>query len=240
MRIFDIYRNLTMARAAKLPPIGRRLWIGLLLLPLSAPVLAVKSITLLALFEQKALIHIDGERRLMHTGETSPEGLLLVSADTDKAVVRLNGKEEVLTLGLATSFPGVEADPTPSWSGPESVTLWADDNGFFYVSGLINGYPVKFLVDTGATTVALSSALAKRIGIDYTKGTRGLANTAGGVTQVFGLDLESVTVGGISQTNVRTGVVIGTHPVIPLLGMSFLQELDMLREGNRMELKRRY
>lgn len=219
-------------------PVGR-LCLVIPLFCCAASVLAVESVTLLALFEQKALIYIDGERRLMHTGETSPEGLELLSADTDKATVRVNGREEVLQLDMATTFPGAAAEPEPSWTGPESVTVWADQGGSFYVAGLINGYPVRFLVDTGATNVALSSALAERIGIEYTKGRKGFANTAGGVTQMYGLDLDSITIGGISQKNVSAGVVIGDHPISPLLGMSFLGQLDMVRQGNRMELKRR-
>ena len=175
----------------------------------------------------------------MHTGETSPEGLVLISADTDKAVVEINGRQEVLRLGLVTTIPGSEADPDPAWKGPPSISLWADPSGFFYVPGLINGYPVRFLVDTGATTVALSSELAERMGLDYTKGERGIATTAGGVTPMYGLDLKTVTVGGIKLSNVSAGVILGGHPTVPLLGMSFLGKLDMVREGNRLDLKRR-
>lgn len=175
----------------------------------------------------------------MHTGETSPEGLLLVSADTDEAVVEVDGRREVLRLGLVTSVPGMEAEPDPTWTGPALISLWADPSGFFYVPGLINGYPVRFLVDTGATTVALSSELAERIGIEYTKGQRGIASTASGVIPVYGFDLKSVTVGGIELSNVSAGVILGEHPTVPLLGMSFLGQLDMVREGNRLDLKRR-
>lgn len=119
------------------------------------------------------------------------------------------------------------------------ISLWADPSGFFYVPGLINGYPVRFLVDTGATTVALSSELAERIGIEYTKGRRGIASTASGVIPVYEFDLKSVTVGGIELSNVSAGVILGEHPTVPLLGMSFLGQLDMVREGNRLDLKRR-
>lgn len=205
----------------------------------AAPAFAVDKLQLLALFENKALLHIDGQQRLMHTGETSPEGLLLVSADTNEAVVEVDGRREVLRLGLLTILPGGEGDPDPAWKGPALISLWADPSGFFYVPGLINGYPVRFLVDTGATTVALSSELAQRIGLDYTKGQKGIANTAGGVTQMYGLDLKSVTVGGIKLNNVSAGVILGGHPTVPLLGMSFLGQLDMVREGNRLDLKQR-
>ena len=176
----------------------------------------------------------------MHTGETSPEGLVLISADTSEAIIEVNGRQEVLRLGLVTTIPGSEANPDPAWKGPASITMWADPSGFFYAPGLINGYPVRFLVDTGATTVALSSELAERIGIDYAKGERGIASTAAGVTPMYGLDLKSVTVGGIKLSNVSAGVILGAYPTVPLLGMSFLGQLDMVREGNRLDLKRRH
>ncbi|MDJ0956196.1 MAG: TIGR02281 family clan AA aspartic protease [Arenicellales bacterium] len=204
------------------------------------PAFAVNTLTLLALFEDKALFHIDGERRLMQAGERSPEGLLLIKADSNEAVVEVNGRQEVLHLGLVTTFPGSDAPPEPTWTGPETVSLWADPNGFFYTAGLINGFPVRFLVDTGATTIALSSELAKRIGIDIAKGQRGVANTAAGLTQMYGLNLKSVTVGGITLKDISAGVIVGNYPTTPLLGMSFLGQLDMVREGNRMELKTRH
>ena len=219
---------------------ARRLVLVVSLSCCTAPAFGVNTLTLLALFEDKALFHVDGERRLMHTGERSPEGILLISADSNEAVVEVNGRQEVLRLGLVTTFPGSDAAPEPTWTGPETVSLWADPNGFFYTAGLINGYPVRFLVDTGATTIALSSELAKRIGIDLTKGQRGIANTAAGVTQMYGLELKSVTVGGINLSDVPAGVIIGNYPTTPLLGMSFLGQLDMVREGNRMELKTRH
>ena len=225
------------------PSAGRRrlsLW-GVLVFSLlfsTLSIAAVKSLTLLALFEGKALFHIDGQRRLLHTGETSPEGLALISANTEEAVVEVNGRREVLQLGLVNLVPEFDATPEPSWT-VESVSLWADKNGFFYVPGRVNGFPVRFLVDTGATTVAMSSALARRIGLDYTKGQRGVANTASGMTRMYGLTLDSVTVGSIGLNNVDAGVIEGNFPLNPLLGMSFLGQLDMVREGNRMDLKLR-
>jgi len=201
---------------------------------------AASSISLLALFGEKALFHIDGEQRLLHTGETSPEGVSLVRIDSGAAVVLIDGREEVLQLGFATTFPGTETEPADGWKGPQKVSLWADPSGFFYSSGMIDGFPVRFLIDTGATSVAVSSVLADRIGIDYSDQPKGLANTASGVAPMFSVVLEKVTVGGITLRDVDAGIVIGSFPRQPLLGMSFLGQLDMVREGDRMDLKRRY
>lgn len=200
---------------------------------------AVEKLTVLALFEGKVLLHVDGNRRLIAAGETSPEGITLLAADSDRAVVEIDGEEEVLELGMVTSFPGASSDVSPTWDGPEKLTLWAEDDGFFYASGSINGTAVRFLVDTGANTVALSRALAERIGIDYQEGEQGVATTASGVTPMYLVSLDRVSVGEITLRNVEAGVLLGSHPDIPLLGMSFLGKLDMSRTGDRLELMRR-
>ena len=179
---------------------------------------AADAVNLLALFENKALLYINGERRMLAVGETSPEGVRLISADSEQAVVHRDGISETLVLGTVATFPGSASVPeAPSWEGPESVSLWADPNGFFFASGSINGYPIRFLVDTGATTIAINSRLAQQIGIDLGGGRRGLATTASGVTPMVAVTLDSVTVGEI-----------------------FLGQLDMVRQGNRMDLKRRF
>lgn len=205
----------------------------------TASAAGVEKLTLLALFKDKALLHIDGERRMLSTGETSPEGVTLVSADSDQAVVRIEGKEEVLKLGMVARFPGASDDVSPSWDGPESLTLWAQDDGFFYASGRINGTPVRFLVDTGANTIAMNKDFAERLGIDYSKGQRGVASTASGVTPMYLVKLDEVSIGEITLHDVDAGVLLSDHPDIPLLGMSFLGKLDMVRDGKRLDLKRR-
>lgn len=240
MRTLAIFAELTPSvsdgRAAR--NVRRGLFACAILL-FAQSVSADSTISLLALFGEKALFHIDGEQRLLQTGETSPEGVSLVSVDSGTVVIRVDGREEALQLGFATNFPGADLEPEDAWKGPEQVSLWADPSGFFYSNGMIGAFPVRFLVDTGATSVAISSQLADRIGIDYVNGQKGLANTAGGMTPMFGITLDKVTVGGITLRNVDAGVVIGAFPREPLLGMSFLGQLDMIREGDRMDLKRR-
>lgn len=198
---------------------------------------AVEKITVFALFANKAIIKIDGTRRVLVVGETSPEGLTLIRTDTENelAVVEIQGRRETLGLGVvsAGSFSQAEASDT--------VTLWADRGGFFYAPGKINGVAVRFLVDTGANTIAMNSSTAERIGLDYKRhGRRGMAGTAGGVVLMYGLKLGSVTVGGITLHNVDAGVIEGNHPAEVLLGMSFLGRLSMMRDGDKMELTKRY
>lgn len=200
---------------------------------------AVEKLSLLALFGDKVLLYVDGKRRLLADGETSPEGITLLNAGSDRAVVSIDGRKEVLELGLIRNFPGASGAVSPTWAGPEKLVLWAQDDGFFYAAGSIDGTDVRFLVDTGANTIAMNRALAERIGIDYRDGTRGIATTASGVAPMYLVNLDRVSVGEITLRNVEAGVLLGLHPRVPLLGMSFLGRLDMVRTGKQLTLKRR-
>lgn len=191
-------------------------------------------LTLYALFEDKAIVLIDGQRRMLRLGEASPEGVKLVSTDTrrEEAEVELGGKREQLRLGVVISaFESVSR---------EAVTLFADGRGFFHADGAINKVPVKFLVDTGASSIAINSALAQRIGLNYKSGHPGVAKTASGHVRTWLVTLDSVSIGDIVLRNVAAGVIDGPQPDTPLLGMSFLNALEMKRDGDRMELRRKY
>lgn len=196
---------------------------------------AADKITLHALFKNKAIIMIDGARRVLSVGQTSPEGLKLLDTDTreETARIEMNGRIDELRLGVVISAI------TPQGSG--GATLFADPSGHFYADGSINGVPVRFLVDTGATSIAMNSAVARRIGVDYMKrGRPGIASTASGMVRTYQVKLKRVKVGDIVLHNVEAGVLEGGFPHDVLLGMSFLGRLNMKREGNRMELRKRY
>jgi aspartyl protease family protein len=195
---------------------------------------AVESISLQALFKDKAIIVVDGARRVLKSGEESPEGVKLLATDTreEQAEIEIDGKREVLKLGMVTA--GFASQ------GKGNVTLYPDRGGHFFVDGLVNGTNVRFMVDTGATVVAMSSAVANRIGIDYRKhGRPGMASTPAGYVNTYNVTLSAVQVGGITLHNVAGSVIEGSHPREALLGMSFLGHLDMKRDGEKMELSER-
>ncbi|HEC12520.1 MAG TPA: TIGR02281 family clan AA aspartic protease [Acidiferrobacteraceae bacterium] len=203
----------------------------LLLPPVST--MAVEKLVVLALTLDKAILRIDGARRVLKVGETSPEGVQLISADTDGAVVKVDGDQMSLPLRGVIS-PIVDSDD------PVSVVLFADDSGFFHAEGHINGYSVRFLVDTGAGSVAMSSHMAERLDIDYRNGRPGYAATASGVVKMYAVSLDKVDVGGIVLHHVTAGVLEGRYPDAPLLGMSFLGQVRMIRDGHKMELTKKY
>lgn len=182
------------------------------------------------------MLMVEGRRQLVSVGGATAEDVRLLSVDRDRAEIEFHGRRQVLTLGAYVE-PGL-AEEGGGYS-PAKTVLWADDSGFFHADGAINGYPVKFLVDTGASNIAVSSDLARRIGIATDHAPKGLAGTAGGFTGVSKVTLREVTVGDITLRNVEAGVLTGAFPTTPLLGMSFLGQLDMVREGNKLELKAR-
>lgn len=201
---------------------------------LAPSVQAAEKLALHALFKDKAILLIDGARRVLTTGETSPEGVKLIATDTreETAEIERNGRRQVLRLGVVASALAP--------AGKGSVMLFAESNGHYHTDGLINGKPVRFLVDTGATAVALSGAVAERIGIDYRRNGRpGIAQTAAGMVRTYNLTLYSVQVGDIVLHNVEAGVIEGNFPTEVLLGMSFLGQLDMKRDADKMELRQR-
>jgi aspartyl protease family protein len=126
----------------------------------------------------------------------------------------------------------------PASSGSR-VTLIADERGHFVTIGSINGASIRFLVDTGATMISLSVSDARRIGLDYLKGEQGFTRTANGVARVYKLRLDTVKVGEITANGVDA-LVHDTDLPWALLGMSFLNRVDMNRQGDNLTLVKRY
>lgn len=189
-----------------------------------------------ALFNGKALVVLDGGKpRMLSVGQTTPEGLKLISASSEAAVIEYKGQRQTLGVGQGTRVASAPA----AASGGGKITLHADSRGHFFTTGQVNGVSVRFLVDTGATSVLLSSQDARSAGVDYRAGKRGMAQTANGVMAVWGVRLDSVRIGDITLTNVEALVSEGPHQVA-LLGMSFLNRTQMNRDGDHLTLVRRY
>ncbi len=137
-------------------------------------------VNVVGLFTGKAVLVINGGApRTLAVGQTSPEGVKLLAADSTRAVLEIEGKRKELGMGQGAA---VAAAPTASAA---SITLYANNDGHFFGEGSINGKPVKFLVDTGATSVSMSSAEARRLGIDYLSGREGASSTAAGLVKAW-------------------------------------------------------
>lgn len=209
-------------------------WIlGSVLLAAAAAEAAAQEVRAIALFPQRALLEIDGAQRFLKVGETSPEGVQLVAADSRHAEVEIRGRRARLELSehIAASFTAAEV---------AEVRVPRDSRGHYFVGGTINGHAVEFMVDTGATSIALNSAAAERLGIDWTRGVEGMTSTAGGVVPTRELTLAKVSVGAITLHQVPAVVVIGAHPPHVLLGNSFLTKVEMAEDAGTLVLRRKY
>lgn len=192
-------------------------------------------VNVIGVFPGKAVLVINkGAPRTLSVGQTSPEGVKLVGSDRDSAVVEIAGKRETLKLGGQAI-----ASSTASAEKP-SVTLYSDARGHFVATAYINGAPVTFLVDTGATLVTLGNSEAKRLGINYLKGERTVIMTANGPAQVYRVKVDSIKLGNVTVNNVDTVVAESDKVGIGLLGMSFLNHFEMKRESDTMTLIKRY
>ncbi len=188
-----------------------------------------------ALFKDRAVVMIDGTRRVLSIGERSPEGVELVQADSEQA--RFQVGDELIELALDGRVHAISAGPAHQ---PE-VKIWRGRSGMFNTTGSINGLPVSFLVDTGATTVAMNSAQARRLGIDFrVEGDVTWVATASRTERAYAVTLDSVQVGDIRLHQVHAVVIDGPQPDEVLLGMSFLGRLEMDHQGMAMTLRKKF
>ena len=194
---------------------------------------ASHKIKIMALFTDKAMVSIDGKQKLLKKGKTY-QGVTLISSDSEAVILQLHGKKKKFKLGseITTSFK--KADP-----GKELV-VWKDMTNMFRIHGSINNFSIHFLIDTGATSVALSSQAAKRIGLKYKKGIPMQASTASGIAKGYSLTLDKVKIGHIQIYNVQAVVLEGSFPTEVLLGQSFLSRLHMIRDGDKMKLRKKF
>lgn len=189
-------------------------------------------VDIVGLFKDQAVIRSGAGQTLLKAGETTPEGVTLISANAREAVVSYKGERH--TLGLTRQAAGAGGY---SEAQVAQVSIPADSLGHYRIRGAINNRFVDFLVDTGASVVAISSVTADGLGIDYrSRGEKGFVQTAQGNAESYFLNLDSVTVSGITAHNVQAAVIIGSHPVDILLGMSFLRNVSMQERGGVLTL----
>ncbi|MCP5229012.1 MAG: TIGR02281 family clan AA aspartic protease [Candidatus Accumulibacter sp.] len=188
---------------------------------------------LAGVFPGKALLTIDGGApRTVAVGARTAEGVRVLAVDSETATIESEGKKRILRVGQ-----NVVSRPSAQSSG--IAVLTADGSGHFITTGNINGTTVRFLVDTGATMISLGASDARRIGIDASKGQRGTVNTANGQAPVSRVRLDTVRVGEIVLHGIDALVHQQDMPFV-LLGMTFLNRLEMQRDGQQMTLRKRY
>jgi len=205
---------------------------GLLAGALLAPGLAAaQAVSLTGILGSKALLVVDGTPpRGVAAGETH-QGVKVVSVSRDEAVIEIAGARSTVRLGEAPVSVG-------SRGGGRKITLMGDNRGHFISQGLINGRVMRFMVDTGATTVGIGRPDADRMGLNYQSGRPVQLNTANGSVQGWFLKLDSVRVGDVEVFGVEAIVTPQPMPYV-LLGNSFLGEFQMTRTNDQMVLEKR-
>ena len=207
-----------------------------LLLALVANASLAQSVALSGMSGSKALVVIDGSApRFMSAGQTH-QGVRLVSAQDDTAVIEIEGKRQTLRVGDAPVSVGRMA---PSGGGGQRIVLTADARGHFMPQGQINGKTVQFMVDTGATGIGIGEAEARRINLKFDQGQKVRLNTANGSANGYLIKLDSVRLGDVVVYDVAAIVSPQPMPYV-LLGNTFLTRFQMQRTNDQLTLERRY
>tara|TARA_R110002073_G_scaffold219394_3_gene379709 strand:+ start:110 stop:715 length:606 start_codon:yes stop_codon:yes gene_type:complete len=195
----------------------------------AASVMAQPDIQVQGLFAGKAVLNINGSLRMLSEGEISPEGILLVSANTRLAVIE--HEEQRYELDLTSR---INSDFVPAEN--KEVRLMADNAGHYFTTVRINGRQATAMLDTGATSIAINSRQAQSLGLNYQDAPSHVVSTASGRVQARQITLNRVSLGEIELNAVAAVVLEGDFPEVILLGNSFLSRIEMNNQGSVMVL----
>lgn len=185
-----------------------------------------------ALLPGLAVMQVDGRRVTLREGE-SQAGVLLLSSDAKSALIEIGGQQRRL---------GVSQRINAQFSAPQEriLTIPRNDQMQYLTNAEINNVRLSMLVDTGANIIALNTRDARSVGIADNEGVAATVQTAGAIIPARRVLLKTVVVGGIRVEGVAATVIDGEQPSVALLGMSFLQHVDMQEQGSILTLKARW
>ena len=188
-----------------------------------------------AILGSKVVIGYMDKRLTLAPGE-SKQGVELIEIRGDSAILRVNGRERAYRLGERTRMMTNYAEPDAA-----TLRLEAGRDGMYRADGRINGRSIQFMVDTGASAIALNARHARSMGLDYrNQGVKTVVQTASATEVGYRIRLNKVHVGQIVLYDVMAVVIDShSHPPMALLGNSFLNRIDMSRAGRSLILKQR-
>ncbi len=193
-----------------------------------------ESVALAGMLGSKALLVVDGSApKSVAAGETH-QGVKVISTSGDQAIIEQSGKRMTLRVGEAPVSMGGGGGAKGT-----RIVLTAGSGGHFMTAGQINGKAVQFMVDTGATSIAMSSVDAERAGINYKSGQPVNMSTANGMAQGYRVKLASVRISDVEVYDVDAVVTPQAMPFM-LLGNSYLTRFQMTRDNDQMTLVKRY
>lgn len=210
--------------------------ITLLACMLAWPALAASQVQVVGLFPGAAVLNVDGQRKLVRVGQSGPGGVQVVSADSKGAVLRVAGVERHYSLSREYAPGGFSAAPEK-----QRLSIARGLGGHYWIAGSINGQTVQFMVDTGATAVAMNEGQAQRLGIDYrVVGQPMVVSTASGTANAWRVKFDRVKIGSLEVLGVDGVVVQGSAPTEVLLGMSFLSRVSWREEQGMLVLESKF
>jgi len=206
---------------------------------------AALDVNVVGLFPSKAVVQIEGGAlRTLSVGQKTRDDIILLSVERDSATFDIQGRRVVIAMGharkqtspaAAAGYPTVANYPIVA----NHAVVPANERGDLIANGEVNGMPVRFAVDTGATFITLPAREASRLGLDYHDGQKITMQTANGEVFAYRLKLDTVRVGEVAVHDVDAVITEGNSLPIALLGMSFLNRVHIRREGTILTLTKR-
>lgn len=206
-----------------------------LVLGLCTDTLHAASVAMSGSMGSKALLIVNGSApKALAAGDTH-QGVKVISVQGDRAVIEVQGQRSTVVMGAAPVSVGGTGG---SGSGTE-IVLSASSGGHFMAQGSINGRTARFMVDTGATAVAMGADEARRLGIQFESGEPLYVSTANGVVTAYRVNLRSVRIQDVEVFDVAAAVLPQSMSHV-LLGNSFLNRFQMKRDNDTLRLTRRF
>ena len=204
-------------------------------LGLAAGSLQAASVAMSGSMGSKALLIVNGSApKALAAGDTH-QGVKVISVQGDRAVIEVQGQRSTVVMGSAPVSVGGGGGS----GGGTEIVLSASTGGHFMAQGSINGRSTVFMVDTGATSIAMSADEARRLGLKFESGEPMYASTANGIVKGHRITLRSVRIQDVEVFDVAAAVLPQPMPHI-LLGNSFLNRFQMNRQNDTLKLSRRY
>ena len=191
---------------------------------LLAPTVALAQPHWVGQIGDKLLVDVDGTLHSIEVGETAHDLKITDASDSFIDVV-WRGSPLRLELG--------QGSPNPIVKTSVEIPNYGDG---FKVDGFIEGAPVKWLVDTGSSAVAISESLAMKIGIQP-ETSRPVVNTAGGLRQGWFTNIARLQMGDWILKDVEAVILPGDYPSQPLLGLSALERFNLNISADKMVLE---